>query len=884
MILRERLKSLLKNLKYIKQERGAVFVLTAILLPVLFGCLGIGYDVGNIYMHKARLQNVADAAALAGGRAYLQSQTKTNGKDSVDGTMDYRSKDIANCTYKGGRSMTVKYEYGTQTTINRGSTTKHKDADDAADAYINANIVNLGSTVYADKYSHFALNYGSADSQIFYRIGLYETVPLRFLPVITNKTSETVRAGAIAVMVPGKTVTTTTIIPGTGSSSSTITHASIFDNLFTFSEYLTIQNGVAGDGTIKKVFEGDMVYTHYNGSAESGSANANKFFENSTPGPGNDVYDNPNNYTFASSGSSANGIINEPIIDTFQDTTAYVGAFLHKLNSPHVDITSSDFTLTGDADVYNSCEYYIEGQNVKLRKKWDNYDQYYLLDENGNPRTITYEGKTYDVCYLRIGNSPYVLCAKQQEPTMTIIGSGYDITVTTTAMTYLLNQNNAITNCYIRESTTVKKHQWWSENPQTEKKTCIKIGGSEYDLTYNSSENRFEYSNSPLDGSVLTPAGVSLSVPVDPSSFKTKQYSGTSNIFHISKATQSSTGKTGAFNLNIPNSVGNNDTPIYIIIDEDMNDVINITGNADTTGRPIVIAYLGHHDNVNFSFSGGEFKGVIYAPYSNIPTTNFSGTFRGNIIARNINMSSGQAATWIQHNYLKNDADIQAIVNTVEQKIRDAQNSLTQNQRKDLENEMSNAFITEILKSQNAYQRAKLYGELFPERYAELFEVLKSENSIYQSGHSASFVSYAELPESERYNWMGFNRNVYKELYDKLSASEKADDVIIAKLKEKILDKTFYNNKLTYVDKQSGYRAWKTLYEKYKDTDFKDILWPWNENFNVQPGDDQTITETVTTGETLRLINFRTEYRENGDPEAVVDPFIYMTLGNPLAY
>ena len=45
MILRERFKCLLKNLKYIKQERGAVFVLTAILLPVLFGCISRGRSI-----------------------------------------------------------------------------------------------------------------------------------------------------------------------------------------------------------------------------------------------------------------------------------------------------------------------------------------------------------------------------------------------------------------------------------------------------------------------------------------------------------------------------------------------------------------------------------------------------------------------------------------------------------------------------------------------------------------------------------------------------------------------------------------------------------------------------------------------------------------------
>ena len=47
-------------------QKGAILALTALLLPVLFGFLGLGYDVGMLYLHKARLQNAADAAALAG--------------------------------------------------------------------------------------------------------------------------------------------------------------------------------------------------------------------------------------------------------------------------------------------------------------------------------------------------------------------------------------------------------------------------------------------------------------------------------------------------------------------------------------------------------------------------------------------------------------------------------------------------------------------------------------------------------------------------------------------------------------------------------------------------------------------------------------------------
>ena len=71
----------IKSFRVLREERGALFVLTALMLPVLLGCLGFAYDAGNLYMHKAKLQNTADAAALAGGRAYVDalSEHATNG-------------------------------------------------------------------------------------------------------------------------------------------------------------------------------------------------------------------------------------------------------------------------------------------------------------------------------------------------------------------------------------------------------------------------------------------------------------------------------------------------------------------------------------------------------------------------------------------------------------------------------------------------------------------------------------------------------------------------------------------------------------------------------------------------------------------------------------
>ncbi len=47
-------------------QRGVVMVFFAILLPLLFGFMGLSIDVGLAYVEKGKVQDIADSAALAG--------------------------------------------------------------------------------------------------------------------------------------------------------------------------------------------------------------------------------------------------------------------------------------------------------------------------------------------------------------------------------------------------------------------------------------------------------------------------------------------------------------------------------------------------------------------------------------------------------------------------------------------------------------------------------------------------------------------------------------------------------------------------------------------------------------------------------------------------
>ena len=56
----------------ISKQHGQATVLYALLMPILFAFVGVGMDLGWYYLNVSRLQNAADAAALAGAQALVQ--------------------------------------------------------------------------------------------------------------------------------------------------------------------------------------------------------------------------------------------------------------------------------------------------------------------------------------------------------------------------------------------------------------------------------------------------------------------------------------------------------------------------------------------------------------------------------------------------------------------------------------------------------------------------------------------------------------------------------------------------------------------------------------------------------------------------------------------
>lgn len=132
------------------RQKGQILVFTAVLLPLLIAACGFTVDFGNMYMHKSRLQNAADAAAIAGGYAFRDN------KENID---------------------------------------NHPKADNASKESAKSNLTKFDGIV-----QHYQARVDKA-GVIYYRVELSESVPIYFLRLFGVGNSTTVSADSIASIV-----------------------------------------------------------------------------------------------------------------------------------------------------------------------------------------------------------------------------------------------------------------------------------------------------------------------------------------------------------------------------------------------------------------------------------------------------------------------------------------------------------------------------------------------------------------------------------------------------------------------------------------------------------------------------------------------------------
>jgi len=143
------------------RQQGAIIAFTALLLPMLIVGTGLAVDLGHVYVQYSRLQNAADAAVLAGAKAYAENNEKVDNHPKADAKAE-------------------KYIQGEYHNL--------KDEQDEK-------IVDNKKT---DRYMAKPQN-----NIIYYRVKLYKEVPLYFLGGIIEKYTVSVDSVAAIKMEAG---------------------------------------------------------------------------------------------------------------------------------------------------------------------------------------------------------------------------------------------------------------------------------------------------------------------------------------------------------------------------------------------------------------------------------------------------------------------------------------------------------------------------------------------------------------------------------------------------------------------------------------------------------------------------------------------------------
>lgn len=730
--------NILKRLKLIKKmnrQSGSILVISAMMLPLMLGCLGFAYDFGNLYIHKSRLQNIADAAALAGGRAYLESRKKQEGRDSYDVMPTLGGRPVV--TYEVSGKMYVE---GGGSDYHPGS--NHKDTDRVADEYIKKNIVNLGTSIKSDQYSHYALqsigggNLDAANSvgspKTFYRIGLYEEVPLHFLRLILNKKDQRVRAGAIVLVDDGKGI---------------VSGKSVFDNLFTVKNGIDLSDNVAVDSnnSIQGTFDGSIVVA--NDTWDSSNADT-YFYTTGEKGSGISIGDMEKIPNMGGKVVWWNTSQRQEEVPTsgLEGIETSVTGFLNKLRKIHFDLkrnctgTAANQSLkdlqtvnlsryiTGDINlsfhytISNSAGlitdyFHIEKlSNIENNKlvfcmprfeKDDNRKDYlggaYVLIKNGNPEEYySFFTEGYGFKNSKSGNSivcnTYVLDSEGRK----IFCNKKDL--------------NGNIDFYLEElvqSNDSVEYKYWqiNEAKNNDKNIYILKNETEEALDYtkyyfndNGTTKSFTL-NKKRDFKFLT------SRKLNEAQIKY------SNVFHWEWE------KDGEISLTVNGLTGDENYPVYIILTGNEGTPVKISVTASNQ-RPLIFCNLTKNE-ITFSINQNiSFKGVIYSPFAKVTNTSPANGgagrrhFTGSIISTELAIEDSQVS-WANQSFLKNDEDLNAVSDTA---------SEAQEARKQEAIEYAKKGLGNI--SDENWENPNWFGTLTAERQKEISDTW---NSLRQS-------------------------------------------------------------------------------------------------------------------------------------------------------
>ena len=696
-----------------KQQHGSIIIISALMLPLMLACLGFAYDFGNLYIHKTRLQNVADAAALAGGRAYLESQKNPDVRfrDKTDDMPDTEDG-----LYSGAWKQKT-YQPGLGPDQIDSWEGRHTSADRAADINICNNIVNLGTVVKTDEYSHYALKSEGRNYRVFYRIGLYEEVPLHFLSLVLNKKEQRVRAGAVVL-----------IDDGNGFSIG----KTLFDNLFTVKNGVSLDSGVAvnSNDLIQATFDGNIVIAANDMDAWT-KANKGESFYTETEKAYRSFY------TEAEKAYQAERTLTIDQMDAIPNTggravwdnsigiDSSISGFLNKLTEPHADLKKncgvallSNPIKISELDTYKTKDTYLrehytisETKNDvtyvtdyyhKVTGKYDGDntpvtryiscvprgDRYKLSSGEASDVEISrdedYEyspGKAY-VLYDRPDEKDYYYCFYTEGRIFKNSYTQYELKPADFAFTYVLDEDNNKVFCvknkdvktapffdFYRKKLDPGTNQyiyWQLNNRKTPKP-----GERNYyldDTKTRSDETGVHCTYTDRD----TLEQKTFTVPrikkenLDFSNARrvNDNQINHSSIYHLEQDGWEK--ENYEYRIEVDNLPGEEYQPLYMIVTGTKGRPIKINVT-NSNVRPLIFCNLTTNEISEFTIDDGEvFKGAIYSPYAKVvnkvpAATGTTGRkFVGNIIAKELSIEDS-GTTWTHQNFLENDGDVNTI-------------------------------------------------------------------------------------------------------------------------------------------------------------------------------------------------------------------------------
>jgi Flp pilus assembly protein TadG len=181
---------------FMREEKGSAIIMVALMMVVLSGFAALAIDGGNLYYRHTRLQDIADACALAAGHQYGEEEGDNTQKQSAafDKAVDYANKNGLT-TEPGDSTYSEKILYkGEPGTMNVSFLPDTYEV--TVDISVDSNLyfarvlgfsqtpVNVSATVKLE----MAEEYTSNLVPICFEEGLYETyetgmdVPLTFGP------------------------------------------------------------------------------------------------------------------------------------------------------------------------------------------------------------------------------------------------------------------------------------------------------------------------------------------------------------------------------------------------------------------------------------------------------------------------------------------------------------------------------------------------------------------------------------------------------------------------------------------------------------------------------------------------------------------------------